>query len=249
MSKKRILSSALVVLTVIFVVGSLVLAISCGSDDTESDDRSIDRAEIEQLVKDYAWGVDFKDTDRWMGIWTSDAIYDLSNLGFGTVQGHEALENFMNCLVFPGEPMCFSFISNIDITFTGGNTAVGTDYFIHEGYVPVDIATQKKFSQFFPSTWYLLENLLEVGTGPLPADQFAFVWDHKEGQHQYEFVMENGKWKISYMKGLPLFSSTESVQPLSKQTTIPIDQRPNAEFYSNWLDNACADCTLREPCL
>ncbi|MBM3133362.1 MAG: nuclear transport factor 2 family protein, partial [Chloroflexi bacterium] len=210
--------------------------------------RSTDRAEIEQLVKDYAWGVDFKDTDRWMNIWSENATYDLTNLGFGMVQGHEALENFMNCVVFPGEPMCFSLISNIDITFTGGNTAVGIDYFIHEGYVPVPIGPGQKFSQFFPSTWYLLENLLDVGNGPLPANQFAFVRDHKEGQHQYEFVMEKGKWKISYMKGLPLFSSSETVIPLPGKTTLPIDQRPNAAFYNYWLDNACDDCLLFAPC-
>jgi hypothetical protein len=244
MSKKGLLWTAII----------LTMATGCASSsatEPSSDKgfgRSKDRAEIEQLVKDYARGVDFKDTARWMSIWSTDAVYDLSNLGFGMVQGREGLENFMNCVVFPGEPMCFSLISNIDITFTGGNTAVGTDYFIHEGYVPVPVGSGQKFSQFFPSTWYLLENLLDVGSGALPVSEFAFVRDHKEGQHQYEFVIEKGKWKISYMKGLPLFSSTEAVLPLPGKDTLPIDQRPDTEFFEYWLSHACTECQLFGPC-
>jgi len=222
-----------------------------------------DRTEIEQLLKDYAWGVDHKDAELWMSIWSKDAVYDLSNLGFGTVEGLAALENFMNCLVFPGEPMCFSFISNIDIKFVGKNKAVGTDYFIHEGYVPVDKNNPAmKFSQFNPNSWYLVEELLDNGTDPLRADEFAFVRDHKEGQHIYEFVKEKGKWKISYLKGLPLFSApsepVESVvvrprkpnpcDPATWYDKIPIDQYPNAEFFNNWLDTVLDSCYLPPPC-
>jgi len=217
-----------------------------------------DRTEIEQLLKDYAWGVDHKDTELWMNIWSKDAVYDLTNLNFGSVEGLEQLENFMNCVVFPGEPMCFSFISNIDIKFVGKNKAVGTDYFIHEGYVPVDKDnTAIKFSQFNPYSWNLLQALLDNGTDPLRADDFAFVRDHKEGQHIYEFVKEKGKWKISYMKGLPLFSAaSELVQSVEVKDNagnylydkIPIDQRPNMEFFNNWLATVCDSCWLPVPC-
>ncbi len=219
-----------------------------------------DRIEIEQLLKNYAWGVDHKDSELWMSIWSKNAVYDLTNLNFGTVEGLEQLENFMNCLVFPGEPMCFSFISNIDIKFIGKNKAVGTDYFIHEGYVPVDKDdTATKFSQFNPYSWYLVKELLDNGTDPLRADDFAFVRDHKEGQHIYEFVKEKGKWKISYLKGLTLFSAAselvESVvakpdptNPSTWYDKIPIDQQSNAEFFNNWLDTACDSCWLPVPC-
>ena len=219
-----------------------------------------DRVEIEQLLKDYAWGVDHKDAALWMSIWSKDAVYDLSNLNFGMVEGLEALENFMNCIVFPGEPMCFSLISNIDIKFIGKNKAVGTDYFIHEGYVPVDKDDATiKFSQFNPNSWYLVEELIDNGTDPLLADEFAFVRDHKEGQHVYKFVKEKGRWKISYLKGLPLFSAAsepvESVvvrpDPCNPDTwfdNIPIDQRPNAEFFNNWLDTVFDSCWLPGPC-
>ncbi len=210
-----------------------------------------DRIEIEQLLKDYAWGVDHKDSTRWMDIWSSNAVYDLSNLGFGTVEGPAALQGFMNCIVFPGEPMCFSLISNIDIQSTGVNTAEGTDYFIHEGYVPVDrVDSSIKYSQFDPTTWRLLEELLAIGAEPLLDTKFAFVRDHKEGQHKYEFVKENGKWKISYLKGLPLYSAkSELVEPVTVKpdeqdpstwyNKIPIDQRPDQVFFNNWLPNGC----------
>jgi hypothetical protein len=116
-----------------------------------------------------------------------------------------------------------------------------------------------KFSQFNPYSWGLLRDLLDQGDEPLYADQFDFVRDHKEGQHIYEFVKEKGKWKISYLKGLPLFSAAselvESVEvkpnptdPSTWYNKIPIDQRPNKEFFENWLDTVCDDCYLPVPC-
>lgn len=246
MRKIEIFIAFLVAIVAVVLTTSLVAAKSNPAE--KGFGRSEDRAAIEQLLKDYAWGVDHKDTDRWMNIWSKDAVYDLSNLGFGTVEGLDALENFMNCLVFPGEPMAFSFISNIDLTFTSGSTAEGSDYFIHTGYVPVDVDDPTiKFSQFNPYSWYLVEELLAAGTGPLDASQFAFVEDYKNGQHVYRFVKESGQWKISYLKGLPLFSAaSEPVKPVNG--IIPLDQRPDSDFYSNWLNTACDECYLPVPC-
>ncbi len=232
-----------IAIVVLFIAIFVFMAGPALTDD-KNRGRMNDRNEITQLLKDYAWGVDHKDTELWMSIWSEDAVYDLSNLGFGTVEGLEALAGFMHCIVFPGEPMCFSFISNINIEFTGKKNAVGTDYFIHEGYVPVKVDDpSSKYSQFNPYSWDLLEELLAHGADPLLPGEFAFVRDHKEGQHQYEFVKEKGKWKISYLKGLPLFSTANApVEPIDD--IIPIDQRPNAEFFNNWRATVCGSCPM-----
>ncbi len=196
-----------------------------------------DRMSIEQQMKNYAWGLDRKDIDLWMSIWSEDAVYDLTNLGYGTIDGLENLKHFMNFILFPAEPMLISFISNIDINFTGDGTAEGSDYYFHKGYVPVDVKDPSiKFSPANPDSWYLMQYLIDNKTNPLTADKFAFVRDHKEGQHIYKFVKENDDWKISYLKGLSLFRSTEQVGADSNEFLI--DQRPNEKFYTTWLSTA-----------
>lgn len=207
MSRKTVLP---VILSILLLLALSLLA-ACSDGVSESDFEELeeelritnDTLEIAKLTTDYAYAVDHKDIDRMMGIWSQDAVYDLSNLGFGSVEGYDAIKGFMLEVVLSGEPWCFSSISNIDVTFTGADTAEGFDYFIHNGYVPVEVDANgqviRKYSQFDPETSDLLDG---------PTD---LVKSYKEGLHVYKFIKENGEWKISWMQGQPLFSAEDEL--------------------------------------
>lgn len=212
-----------------------------------------ERMEIEQLTTTYAWAIDDKNLDALMSIFVEGEpprapdtwypgdpgyvgdevypIYDISALqipGLDRVEGTTAIRGFMEFAVIPGEPWAFSSISNVDILFTGDDTAEGGDYYIHDGYVPVKVAgkshvIKKRYSQFDPSTYDLL------------CDPDTLVRSYKEGQHLYEFIRTaDEEWKIHVFISSPTFSAEDVI--------ISVDQISPAKKPWHPMFDAMADC-------
>lgn len=212
MMRGKVLVRALAALIVLAAVTPLAV---CSAQD-RGFDRPGERMEIEQLTTTYAWAIDNKDLGALMSIFVDGEpgvndvypIYDISALqipGLERVEGTGAITWFMENAVIPGEPWAFSSISNVDITFTGeGDTAEGGDYYIHDGYVPVEVAgkshvIKRRYSQFDPSTYDLL------------CDPDTLVRSYKEGQHLYEFIKVGDTWKIHVMKSSPTFAAEDEI--------------------------------------
>jgi hypothetical protein len=233
MTRRKRLGAGLAVIVMIIVMPSLVI----GQTPGRGFDRPGERMEIEQLTATYAWAIDSKDLGALMSIFvegeTSDPvypIYDLSPLqipGLGLVEGTAAITGFMQYGVLPGEPWSFSSISNIEIEFTSDTTAIGGDYYIHEGWVPVELAgkshvIERKYSQFDSSSYDLL------------CDPQDLVRDYKEGQHLYEFIKVGGEWKIHKFISSPTFSAASEI--------ISVDQISPAKKPWHPMFDAMADC-------
>jgi hypothetical protein len=199
------------------------------------------RMEIQQLTTTYGWAVDGKDgadLDALMSIFVEGEpdvdeiypVYDISALqipGLERVEGTAAIRNFMQFAVQPGEPWSFSSISNVDVEFTGSRTAVGGDYYIHEGWVPAEVDEEgnvvRTYSQFDPSTFDLL------------CDPQTLVRSPKNGQHRYEFVRnDDNQWKIRLFVSDPTFSGADEV--------VSIDQISPAKKPWHPMFDAMADC-------
>jgi hypothetical protein len=183
---------------ILIVCGAVTLAASAPSADLFSRIRA--RMEIQQLTTTYAWAIDSKDIDALMSIFVEGEpgvddiypVYDLSALGIPgleKVEGTAAVRGFFEFAVAAGEPWSFSAISNVDVEFTGWRTAVGGDYYIHDGWVPAELDANgdivRTYSQFNPFSYDLL------------CDPQDVVHRHYTGQHLYEFVKNNEhEWKI-----------------------------------------------------
>ena len=210
------------------------------------------QTEITQLTTTYAWAIDNKDLDALMSIFVEGEpprapdtwfpgdpgyegddvypIYDISALqipGLDRVEGTTAIRGFMEFAVLPGEPFSSSHISNVNVVFNGKKTATGGDYYIHNGYVPVEIDGAgnviRRYSQFDPSTYDLL------------CDPDTLVRAFKEGQHLYDFIYDrkNG-WKIEVFISSPTYSAADEV--------ISIDQISPAKKPWHPMYDAMADC-------
>jgi len=156
-------------------------------------------------------------------------IYDISALqipGLDRVEGTAAIKEFLEFAVFAGEPWSFSSISNVNIVFTGKNTAEGGDYYIHEGFVPAELdgdEVSRTYFQFDPSTYDLL------------CDPDILVRRVKTGQHLYEFIKHGGNgWKIRVMSSSPTFSGADEI--------ISIDQISPAKKPWHPMFDAMAVC-------
>jgi len=157
-------------------------------------------------------------------------VYDLSPLqipGLEKVEGTTAIRGFMQFAVLPGEPWSFSSIANVDVEFTGRRTAVGGDYYIHDGWVPAELDLDgevvRTYSQFDPSTRDLL------------CDPQDLVYKRYNGQHLYDFVKNRrGEWKIHVFVSSPTFVSAGEV--------VSVDQISPAKKPWHPMFDAMADC-------
>jgi len=224
--------------SVVFIIVLVMASFAIGTAKNRGFNKPGDRMEVAQLTTTYAWAIDSKDLDALMSIFVEGEpgideiypVYDISSLqipGLELVEGTTAIREFMQYAVLPGEPWSFSSISNIEIMFNGDNTATGGDYYIHEGFVPVELDGAgdviRKFSQFNPLTYDLL------------CDPDSLVRDYKEGQHLYEFIKTKGEgWKIHVFVSSPTFSAAGEV--------ISVDQISPAKKPWHPMFDAMADC-------
>ena len=224
--------------SVVIIMVLMMASFAIGTAKNRGFNKPGDRMEIEQLTTTYAWAIDNKDLDALMSIFVEGEpgvdpvwpIYDISALqipGLERVEGTTAIREFMQFAVLPGEPWSFSSISNVEIMFNGDNSATGGDYYIHDGFVPVEVDGDgniiRKFSQFVPSTYDLL------------CEPNTLVRDYKEGQHLYEFI-KNKKmgWKIRVFNSSPTFSAASEV--------IDVGQISPAKKPWHPMFDAMADC-------
>jgi hypothetical protein len=233
MKKGKLLFVALLITTVALLTTTLATA---GGQKMRFDQIRA-QMEITQLTTTYAWAIDNKDLDALMSIFVEgepgDAvypIYDISALqipGLDRVEGTTAIRGFMEFAVLPGEPFSSSHISNVNVIFNGKKTATGGDYYIHNGYVPVEIDGNgnvlRRYSQFVPTTYDLL------------CEPDTFVRAFKEGQHLYDFIYDpkNG-WKIEVFISSPTFSGADEV--------IYADQISPAKIPWDPMFDDMADC-------
>ena len=187
-------------------------ATAAGADDGDGW-REKARMAIQQLTTTYGWAIDFKDIDSLMSIFVEGEpgvdeiypVYDLSALqipGLDKVEGTTAVRGFFQFAVAAGEPWSFSSISNVDVEFTGRETAVGGDYYIHDGWVPAELDGNgdvvRTYSQFNPASYDLL------------CDPQDLVHRHYNGQHLYEFVRnDQHEWKMRAFISSPTYVSPD----------------------------------------
>lgn len=248
MKKGSLLFVALLITTVTLLTTTLATA---GGQKMRFDQIRA-QMEITQLTTTYAWAIDNKDLDALMSIFVEGEperapdtwypgdpgyegddvypIYDISALqipGLDRVEGTTAIRGFMEFAVLPGEPFSSSHISNVNVIFNGKKTATGGDYYIHNGYVPVEIDgagnVLRRYSQFVPATYDLL------------CDPDTLVRAFKEGQHLYDFIYDrkNG-WKIEVFISSPTFSGADEV--------ISADQISPAKIPWHPMFDDMADC-------
>jgi ketosteroid isomerase-like protein len=92
-------------------------------------------AELERLAIAYAWAVDAKDIELLMTLFSEDIVYDLSAYGFSPAVGKQRVRETFLEGVFEYVECSFISISNITLEIDG-DTARGSDYFVHAGYNP-----------------------------------------------------------------------------------------------------------------
>jgi hypothetical protein len=207
------IAKTLVAILVAFSAASLAVVAASADDDSSS--RAKARIEIHQLTTTYGWSIDAKEIDALMSIFVEGEpgvdeiypVYDLSPLqipGLEKVEGTTAIRGFLAFAVAAGEPWSFSSISNVDIEFTGPDTAVGGDYYIHDGWVPAELDSNgevvRTYSQFNPGSYDLL------------CDPQYLVHKRYLGQHLYEFVKnDENEWKIHVFVSSPTYVSAGDV--------------------------------------
>jgi hypothetical protein len=208
----RVAKTSVAILVVLSTVSLAPVAASAGDG---SSSRNKARTEIQQLTTTYGWSIDSKDIDALMSIFVEGEpgvdeiypVYDLSPLqipGLEKVEGTTAIRGFLAFAVAAGEPWSFSSISNVDIEFTGSDTAAGGDYYIHDGWVPAELDSDgnvvRTYSQFNPASYDLL------------CDPQDLVHKRYVGQHLYEFVKnDEHEWKMHVFVSSPTYVSAGEV--------------------------------------
>jgi len=150
-------------------------------------------AEIENLIKTYAWSMDELDKDTWLNLFSEDLesynaymygnpvpvartpvskqdpLYDM----IGHLPAKQQLAAKCDSMVFKRIQVGQSSISNIMINSTGAGTATGKDYFRH---------------------WEIVNPAHPECIARGLDDKH---WYFQEGKHDYTFRKENGEWKIT----------------------------------------------------
>ena len=82
-----------------------------------------DRLAIEDLVIAYGHAIDsMGDIDSILAVFTEDAVFDLSGIGLGPMQGHEAIRGFYTN-VYANTAHMAHYLSNFAVTAYSGKTA------------------------------------------------------------------------------------------------------------------------------
>lgn len=82
------------------------------------------RATLRDLVTDYCLGFDTHDWDRFIGIWHSDAVWEIGP-PFGTFYGHAGIQNAVNEVLYPVWRETHHLTSNLRLTFKDRDHAHG----------------------------------------------------------------------------------------------------------------------------
>jgi uncharacterized protein (TIGR02246 family) len=86
------------------------------------------RAAIRRLMADYALGTDRHDAERFLAIWTEDAVYDLGEV-FGTATGREAIHETLKGL-WEWAADIHHWVTDVTVTFTSPDSAFGDAHVI-----------------------------------------------------------------------------------------------------------------------
>jgi gamma-hexachlorocyclohexane dehydrochlorinase len=82
------------------------------------------RAALRDLVTDYCLGFDTHDWDRFIGIWHSDAVWEIGP-PFGTFNGHEGIREAVFDVLYPVWRETHHLTSNLRVTFQDTEHAQG----------------------------------------------------------------------------------------------------------------------------